>query len=246
MSIPKLRDAFLFMQVFFSNKFIEDQILVDDQEHQHLNKVLRKKVGDHVFVCNGKGLMVEAEILASSKKETILKKLEVVIQLERDPNNLILAVAPTKNIDRYEWMLEKAIEIGVRKVIPFYSQNSERRKLRLERLQGIALAAMKQSKAVFLPEIIEPISFDKLLQVASENRFIAYVRETSVSIQTEFSKLSKAENCLVLIGPEGGFTHEEANLAIKNGFVSISLGEKRLRTETAGVFTAAAHQLLTK
>jgi 16S rRNA (uracil1498-N3)-methyltransferase len=235
------------MQVFYSPNIVSDKILVDQQEHIHLSKVLRKAIGDRVYVCNGRGLFVLAEIVSMSKKETVLLTKQVLHNEKENANQLVLAVALTKNMDRYEWFIEKAIEIGVHRIIPFYSQNSERRKLKLERIQTIAISAMKQSKSLFLPEIKEPISFKELLKENSTNqKYIAYVQEETHTSKAVFPLLDAEKELLVLIGPEGGFTVEEADLAIKNSFKALSLGTKRLRTETAAVFTAAAYQLLCK
>jgi 16S rRNA (uracil1498-N3)-methyltransferase len=234
------------MQVFFTIHISNNQVLITDQEHIHLSKVLRKQVGDVVVVCNGKGFMAEAKISSISKKETLLAVVAVLNNESVPSNKLILAVAPTKNMDRYEWFLEKAIEIGVYQIQPFYSQNSERRNLKLERLELIAIAAMKQSKAIFLPEILEPIHFDKLISNTTvEQKFIAYVPENNLSIQTPLKSLVYNKESIFLVGPEGGFTKDEADKAQKLGFVSISLGDKRLRTETAGVYIASAYQLFT-
>jgi 16S rRNA (uracil1498-N3)-methyltransferase len=237
---------FLFMQVFFTNHIVNSQVLVTEQEHIHLSKVLRKQVGDEVIICNGKGFMAIAMISSISKKETLLSVVSVLANETMPASKLILAVAPTKNMDRYEWFIEKAIEIGVNQFQPFFSQNSERRNLKLERLELIAIAAMKQSKAIFLPEILEPVSFDSLiLNTSIEQKFIAYVPENKLSIQSPLKTLNYNTESIFLVGPEGGFTKEEAAKAQKLGFVSISLGDKRLRTETAGVFIASAYQLFT-
>lgn len=234
------------MQVFYSTHIIGSQALLLDQEHHHLSKVLRKKLGDTVALCNGKGIMWEAEVNSISKKETSLLLNKVIQEQNENPNNLILAVAPTKNMDRYEWLVEKAVEIGVHSIQAFYSQNSERRNLRLDRLELIALSAMKQSKALFLPEIKAPLSYNDLLKSTVKNKYLAYVRESSNHWKDSLQNISKKEQTLILIGPEGGFTEIEADKAKESGFQSVTLGEKRLRTETAGVFAAVAYQLICK
>lgn len=236
------------MQVFFSKNIVDGKILIDQQEHIHLSKVLRKTVGDEVFVCNGEGLLLRAEILSSSKKGTVLLSKEIVTQKKQSDHQLTIAIAPTKNMDRLEWMLEKCIEIGIQGLIPFYAQNSERRRLKLERLEARSVAAMKQSKALFLPKINEAISFKELLETKWDHtaKYIAYVEETGNDIKSVFPTLKSSEKVLVLIGPEGGFSPEEVAMAVKSGFKPISLGQQRLRTETAGVFVASAYQVLCK
>lgn len=233
------------MQVFYSNNIINTAIFIEGQEHVHLTKVLRKSEGDEVAICNGSGLMLSARIVSISKKQTVLEKIEILAQEKVNTNKLILAVAPTKNIDRYQWMIEKCTEIGISKIIPFYSKHSERRRLKLDRLQLIALSAMKQSKSLFLPEIIEPISFKDLLKMESvKQKGLAYMEEETTTIAKLISNLNRKEELLIAIGPEGGFSEEEVQQAKTNGFAPISLGSKRLRTETAAVYSAVAYQLL--
>lgn len=233
------------MQVFYSNNIINTAIFIEGQEHVHLTKVLRKSEGDEVAICNGSGLMLSARIVSMSKKQTVLEKIEILAQEKVNTNKLILAVAPTKNIDRYQWMIEKCTEIGISKIIPFYSKHSERRRLKVDRLQLIALSAMKQSKSLFLPEIIEPISFKDLLKMESvKQKGLAYMEEETTTIAKLISNLNRKEELLIAIGPEGGFSEEEVQQAKTNGFAPISLGSKRLRTETAAVYSAVAYQLL--
>ncbi len=235
------------MQLFYTTNIQKNIAIINGQENIHLTKVLRKNVGDEVFICNGEGGLFKAVLSSISKKESVLDILETIEQQTENSSQLILAVAPTKNMDRYEWMIEKSVEIGVNKIIPFYSQNSERRRLKLERLEGIAVAAMKQSKTLFLPIIAEPVKYkDLLTQNFSEQKFIAYLRDNTEDVTTSFPQLKPELSTVVLIGPEGGFTVEEAEQAVKNKFKTLSLGSKRLRTETAGVFTASAYQLLCK
>lgn len=235
------------MQVIYSQNIVGEKVLVDQQEHIHLSKVLRKNIGDTIYICNGNGLMVLAEIASISKKETILFIREVIEDQKENTNQLTIAIAPTKNMDRFEWFLEKSIEIGIHRIIPFYSQNSERRKLKMERLNTIAISAMKQSKTLFLPHIEEPVSYKELLtKDFGTQKYLAYVLENTLTVKGVFSSLDNKKDLTVLIGPEGGFTSEEAAQAIKNDFKTLSLGAKRLRTETAGIFTASAYQLLCK
>ncbi|MCB0509791.1 MAG: 16S rRNA (uracil(1498)-N(3))-methyltransferase [Bacteroidetes bacterium] len=234
------------MQVFYSIHIEGSHALLLDQEHHHLSKVLRKKQGDVVALCNGKGTMWEAEVNSISKKETSLLLHKVINEQGKNPNNLILAVAPTKNMDRYEWLVEKAVEIGIHSIQPFYSQNSERRNLRIDRLELIALSAMKQSKALFLPEIKVPLAFGDLIKSDYKNKYLAYVRETSNHWKDSLVNITKEEETIILIGPEGGFTEIEADKAKESAFQSVTLGEKRLRTETAAVFATVAYQLFCK
>lgn len=232
------------MQIFYAENIANQVFQIAEQEHQHLSKVLRKKVGDKVFVCNGNGLLIEAEISQIEKKKTILHYLKTIIEEKEDTNNLILAVAPTKKREKFEWLVEKCVEIGVREIVPFYSQNSERRKLNIERIESIALSAMKQSKSLFLPVVHKEISFKELLQNNATQKYIAYVEEKTNGIQS--LNLDFNKKAVFTIGPEGGFTEQEIVLAKENNFIPISLGKKRLRTETAGIYTAVAYQMMQK
>lgn len=235
------------MQIFYTENITLNKAIIDGQEHQHLAKVLRKKIGDKVYLCNGKGSLFSAEIEALTKKQSVLHIIEEIENLNENPCKLTLAVAPTKNNDRYEWMIEKATEIGVAQIIPFIAQNSERRKIKLERFNAKALAAMKQSKTLFLPKIDEAVKYKELLKIEGyDKKYIAYLRHNTAAINEAFLNVNANENILVLIGPEGGFTEEEVQEAEKNNFTTLSLGNKRLRTETAGVFTASAYQILVK
>lgn len=233
------------MQIFYSTNIVNSRIVIDGQEHQHISRVLRKKVGDEVFVCNGQGLLVEAVIDAVSKNETILSVIKVVEKQNESSNQLVLCVAPTKNIDRFEWMIEKCIEIGVYEIQPFISFNSERRIIKMDRLRQIAISALKQSKSLFLPKINELDRFGNVIKMCeAENKYIAYVSENETHLLTELKKQRKNEKAIVFIGPEGGFLEKEVEEAVQYGYKPVSLGKNRLRTETAGVYAAACYSLI--
>lgn len=232
------------MQVFYSNNISDQSIVIDGQEHIHLSKVLRKKPGDEVHVSNGEGLMILAKVISTTKKFSLLEQVEVIKNQKENLNNLVLAVAPTKSMDRYEWMIEKSIEIGVKRILPFYSHHSERRRLKVERLKLIAIAAMKQSKTLFLPEISNPISFKDLCETEFNQKYIAFMDEEKLQLKDVIVDINRQKDLLFAIGPEGGFSEKEVKEAKENGFSPISLGANRLRTETAAIFCASAYQLL--
>ena len=150
------------MQLFYTKNIQNNIAIIEGQENIHLSKVLRKVVGDEVHILNGIGQLYLAEITQQTKKATTLIIKQTIENKSKNSNNLILAVAPTKNMDRFEWMVEKATEIGVKEIIPFFSQNSERRRLKTERVEAIAISAIKQSKTLFVPKIWEPIKFKEL------------------------------------------------------------------------------------
>lgn len=227
------------MQLFYSDiaKNADQTLSIEGQEHVHLSKSLRKQTGDEIQITNGKGLIFNAEVLLVSKNATSVRLTEILRE-DKPVSKLYLAVAPTKNIDRYEWMLEKSIELGLGGLYPFVAQNSERRILKTDKLKLQAIGAMKQSLQSFLPQVFELENFQKMLKSVAhfEVKLIAYSSESRLTIQ---KALKKDKSTVVLIGPEGGFAEKELNLAIEHGFTAVSLGNNRLRTETAGVYATA-------
>lgn len=219
------------MTIFYQENI--DDLKLSEAEAHHAIKVLRKKVGDEIQLVNGKGLLVNAEITILNKKSCEYKIIEST-QFEEPTPNVHIAIAPTKNIDRYEWFIEKAVEIGVSEITPILTENSERKKLKLDRLQNILISGMKQSKNYFLPKLNEVTVFsDFISSVAEAQNYIAHC-ETEES-QHLIKNIDANQDVLVMIGPEGDFSQDEIQLAIKAGFKECSLGNSRLRTETAGV-----------
>lgn len=241
---PPKSGAF-FMQLFYSEdlKSINQTVTLDSQESIHLAKVLRKQIGDLVHITNGKGVLFETEIISINKKACSLEA-KSILQTETKQSDLTIAIAPTKNITRTEWFIEKSVELGIGKIDLFVSNNSERRAVKLERLQLKALSAMKQSLKFFLTPVAEAKKFKKLVDDAKsyDIKLIAYVEEKQQSIVKEFYPNKKT---IVLIGPEGGFSVEEILYAKENGFKTVSLGKSRLRTETAGLYVASVYNALT-
>lgn len=227
------------MQLFYFSEIesINQIFYLIGQENIHLVKVLRKNIGDIINITNGKECLFKAEIISISKKKSVLviKEKEKILNL----NNLSIAIAPTKNISRIEWFVEKCVEIGIDSIIPFVSQNSERRTLKVERLQQKALSAMKQSLKFKLPRIEPLYKFKNIIQNMSndyDDFFLAYVNTNGNNFINEIDVKAKT---LLLIGPEGGFTKDEVEFAKQSGFKIVSLGENRLRTETAGVYVCS-------
>ncbi|WP_215223699.1 16S rRNA (uracil(1498)-N(3))-methyltransferase [Echinicola shivajiensis] len=232
------------MQLFFHKDIQDSTIILSPEESKHLAKVLRKSVGDEVHLTDGLGNLYTCKITEINQKKTILSIIEKE-STPADPFHIHLAIAPTKNTDRIEWMLEKITEIGFHELSLLKTDHSERSFLKTERLEKKMISACKQSLKTRVP-IINPLrTFSDLIQSTQESdtqKFIAYVDENNQNLL--FDLAEKKKSYLVLIGPEGDFSEEEIKLAFDNGFKACSLGHSRLRTETAGL--AAVHTLSLK
>ena len=220
------------MQLFFTEN-PESEIVLSKQEIKHATKVLRKKEGDILNFTDGKGGFYKAEIKVADTKNCKLQ----IISSEQKPKqhnyHLHIAIAPTKKMDRYEWFLEKATEIGVDEITPIICDHSERKFLKTERCNRILLSAIKQSSKFHLPKLNEAISLKEFVKQDFEgNKYIAHCEDIN---KTELRKEEKANKTTVLIGPEGDFSSSEITIALKNQFKAVSLGTSRLRTETAGI-----------
>lgn len=230
------------MQLFYNPNIDEttESFSFDKEESKHIIKVLRKKDTDILHVTNGLGLLFETEItLASDNKCTV--KIIAVEKAEPSKFQLHLAVAPTKMNDRFEWFLEKATEIGIHEITPIICDRSERKVVNKERFEKIILTAMKQSNVLFLPKLNNAITFKEFLKRKNEGlQLIAHCEETDK--KSLKSVLKPNENVTLLIGPEGDFSEKEIALALENKFVPVSLGNTRLRTETAAV--VACHSVV--
>jgi 16S rRNA (uracil1498-N3)-methyltransferase len=230
------------MQLFYNPTIDEttENFSFDKEESKHIIKVLRKKDTDILFVTNGLGLVFKTEItLASDNKCTV--QILAVEKTEPSKFQLHLAVAPTKMNDRYEWFLEKATEIGVHEITPIICDRSERKVVNKERFEKILLTAMKQSNTLFLPKLNEAITFKEFIKRKNEgSQLIAHCEETGK--KTLKSVLERNENVTLLIGPEGDFSEKEIALALENNYVPVSLGNTRLRTETAAI--VACHSIV--
>ncbi|SIS71391.1 16S rRNA (uracil(1498)-N(3))-methyltransferase [Belliella pelovolcani] len=229
------------MQLFFTEHTNENQFTLDAEESKHLIKVLRKTQGDRVHFTNGKGCLYHCIIIDANPKKAIIKIEEREFQPE-DDYYIHLAISPTKNSDRMEWMVEKLTEIGVHEITFMESEFSERSHLKLERLEKKIIAASKQSLKTWLPKLNPVRPMNELVQDSEFNsyqRFIAYVdKENDRHL---FDKAKPDNAYLILIGPEGDFSNQEIQLAFDNHFLPCSLGKSRLRSETAAV--AAVHTL---
>ncbi len=213
------------------------------EESKHIVKVLRMKAGDNILFTDGKGMLYHCLIAEANPKGCFVEVLKTKQGDDQRNFYLQMAVAPTKNISRFEWFLEKATEIGVDRITPFFSEHSERKSLKFDRLNRVITAAMKQSLKTFHPTPDAPARFDELIQQLFDgDKFIAYIDK---EVTTELSKAyHRGSNALILIGPEGGFSPVEVEKAKANGFMPVRLGPSRLRTETAAVVACHTINLL--
>jgi len=231
------------MMLFYQSEISGAIHILDQEESRHCIKVLRMKTGDTVHLTDGKGKLYRTRIIEENPKRCVLEITETTQNESRSSSYVHLAVAPTKNISRYEWFLEKATEIGVDEITPVICDNSERKLVKTERLRKILTAGMKQSLKYFLPRLNEPMSFDQFVNnFYASLKFIAYCSNETRDLLK--NKYQKGEDCIILIGPEGDFSEREIDLAIKHNFYPVSLGHSRLRTETAGVVSCHTIELM--
>ena len=222
------------MQLFYIPDISGAEVILNETESKHAIRVLRLKEGDEIELIDGKGGFYKARIQNANPKKCQLSIIESQTDFGKKDFHLHIAIAPTKNIDRTEWFLEKCTEIGIDEVTPLLSEHSERKVIKPERLEKILVSAMKQSVKAYLPKLNGLTKLSDLLSQATETKkFIAHCNEGEK--QHLKNVVKPGDKVLILIGPEGDFSPEEVALALENGFEAISLGNARLRTETAGV-----------
>jgi 16S rRNA (uracil1498-N3)-methyltransferase len=222
------------MHIFYTPDITGKNYFLDENESKHCLRVLRLKKGDEINLVDGIGGFYTAQIAGDNLKSCELEIKKVLHDFEKRSYHFHLAIAPTKNPDRLEWLVEKAVEIGIDEFTPVICEHSERKKLNIDRLERIAVAAMKQSVKAYKPLINEATSFKSLISRAdSQIKLIAHCEELSGKTINKFYQDGKSVVCL--IGPEGDFSKNEIDAAAKAGFEGITLGKSRLRTETAGL-----------
>ncbi len=222
----------------FYHPNITDTFNLDKEESRHLARVLRVGIGSEVLFTDGCGGKYRCRVIDNNPKRVGLNVLEKTFEKAPEPK-IEIAIAPTKLNDRIEWFLEKCTEIGISRISPILCKHSERKVIKTERLSKIIVSAMKQSLNAHLPHLDELIPFkDFVTQPFEGKKYICHLAEKPVLLKDIYTK---GENARVLIGPEGDFSEEEILLANENGFETVSLGNTRLRTETAGV--VACHTL---
>ncbi len=218
-----------------------DLYTFDKEESRHIVKSLRQKNGDILFLTDGSGNWFEAKIISADPKHTQIKIISVT-RKKRRPYRIHIAMAPTKSNERFEWFLEKAVEIGIDEITPLLTRYSERKKINLTRYEKIIVSAMKQSLQVYKPKLHELTKFEKFISQDFEQsqKYIAYC-QAKQSLPEVFQNQQKI---LIMIGPEGGFSKEEVQKAKANGFLTLNISPNRLRTETAGLVALMRAHLL--
>lgn len=222
------------MQLFYVPNISGTEVTLDQTESKHAIRVLRLPLGAHIQIIDGNGGFYQARITDVNPKKCKLEIVNSKLEFGKKNFKLHIAIAPTKNIDRFEWFLEKCTEIGIDEITPILSEHSERKIIKPERLEKILVSAMKQSVKAYLPKLNELTTFKALIgQDTEAKKYIAHCNDG----EKEHLKnlVSEGEDILLFIGPEGDFSPEEVKWAKEYGFQEISLGTARLRTETAGV-----------
>ena len=227
------------MDLFYSKFNANNKLItINETDSKHITRSFRKNIGDQIRITNGKGLLCEAEILEKGKNI----KVKVVSSILHEPDKISIhvAISPLKNISRFEWFVEKATELGINQITPITSRYSEKKKINTERLERIITSSIKQSNQFFIPKINPIIPFSSFILNNDEEKIMANLK-TNNTLKKE---LFTTNSICILIGPEGGFSDEEINLARENNIKEITLGNNRLRSETAAIYTISALKAL--
>ena len=236
------------MHLFYSPDITIPIYNLTEEESKHCIRVLRLKINDTIYLIDGIGGYFKAIIMDDHPKKCIVKILEIEKKFKKSNFYLHIAIAPTKNMDRMEWFTEKATEIGINEISLIDCDYSERTIVKTERLKKVAIAAIKQSLKAYLPIINETVNFKKFIVSMTNFTGQKFIAHCNTSEGKEITHLKNQyhplENAIILIGPEGDFSIEEIQLAIDNGFKEISLGESRLRTETAAIYACTTINIL--
>jgi 16S rRNA (uracil1498-N3)-methyltransferase len=233
------------MQLFYAPDISGEEYIFPQDESKHIAKVLRLKEGDKINITDGKGNLYISEIVESDIKQCKVKIISKEAEVGKRNFSVHIAIAPTKNIKRFEWFLEKCTEIGVDEITPLNCQFSERRHIRNDRLNRVISSAMKQSVKMYHPVLNEMTGFEDFLSsdaTNAENRFIAICDEEPKDHLKNACEIGK--DVVVIIGPEGDFSDKEKESAIEKGFQPVTISVSRLRTETAGVVACQIVNLL--
>lgn len=215
-----------------------DQLTLDEDNSRHIVQVLRMKTGEHLHLTDGKGHLLTAEIISEHKKHCTVRIREKQV-VERKGRLSTIAISLLKNANRFEWFLEKATEMGIQRIIPLLCERTEKEKFRSDRMEQICISAMLQSQQCWLPDLYPPSAFRPEQWMAQTG--IHLIAHCAAGEKQAAGKLLSANNgpAVICIGPEGDFTATEIADAIQSGYQPVSLGETRLRTETAGIVAAA-------
>ena len=230
------------MNIFYSNTIQNEFIVLPDDEARHCTKVLRKTVGDDIYVIDGNGNLHKAQLTSISSKHVVAKIIKTTQQYGCHPYYIRMIVAPPKNIDRFEFFIEKAVEIGVNEIIPIITTHSERKQIKVKRLERIMISAMKQSYKAQKPIIHDLQAFTKVVKTDfSGIKCIAHCKADATKTLKQYNQPKEIS---IIIGPEGDFSPEEIAMAETHNWQTISLGASRLRTETAALVAVQSVQFL--
>lgn len=231
------------MHLFYTPDLNNTIYTLNEQESKHCIKVLRLNINDIISLIDGKGNFYTAKITDPNPKKCKVEITGTKKEFGKRNHYLHIAIAPTKNTERFEWFLEKATEIGINEITPIFCEHSERKTIKPERLEKILIAAVKQSIKAYKPKLNELIHYNKFINKPFDGeKYIAHCTENQKLLLKNC--YTAGHDVLILIGPEGDFSNEEIHCAKQNGFNEISLGESRLRTETAGVVACHTINLL--
>lgn len=228
------------MHVFYTTLIEKDKLVLPREESTHAVKVLRLQPGSESMILDGQGGRYIAVFEGVHQKQCFFTVVNKTV-VPRRPVSLTMVVAPTKQIDRFEWFLEKATEIGVERIIPIIAHHSERKVVKTERARKILVAAIKQSQNAWLPELSEPMPLKEFLREHTDPAAARYIAHCHSQSLPELYKEPRQTQIEVLIGPEGDFSEAEVTAAVENGWKEISLSQNRLRTETAAI--VAVHSI---
>lgn len=221
------------LPLFFAEDLKEKDLILDEETSRHIAQVLRMEVGEKIQLTDGKGLLVDATITNNHKKKCAVIFTNKTTQPQKE-KKVTIAISLLKNASRFEWFLEKATELGIAEVVPLLCERTEKQHFRYDRMNGILVSAMLQSHQSWKPVLQQPIKYhDFLQQQTSGNKLIAHCEQTS---KIHLKEIGIQSTNVILIGPEGDFSTKEIEAA--HGFIHVSLGDNRLRTETAGVVAA--------
>lgn len=228
------------MNIFFQSDLSSGINSLNEEESKHCLRVLRLKENDRINLIDGKGTFCEAVIVRADAKRCEYEIIERIPEYNKRNFNLTIAIAPTKNNERFEWFLEKATEIGIDQIIPIVCRYSERKDIKTDRLEKIIISAVKQSQKAYIPKLEPVIKFEEFIKTPfPEDKFIAHCFNEEKQLLKNIAR--PGTDSLICIGPEGDFSPNEVEMALNKGFKPVSLGNSRLRTETAGL--VACHTL---
>ncbi len=230
------------MQLFYTPDIESNVYQLNEQESKHCVRVLRLKKGDSIFLTDGRGNLFETRLIDDGIRKCVVEIIDKKSKFEKRNYYIHLAVAPTKNINRFEWFLEKVVEIGVDEITPIICDHSERRVVKTERLEKIMVSALKQSLKAYLPKLNDTKNFSEIININQDcEKYIAWCDGNPTLLKNIYSK---GKEVLILIGPEGDFSKTEVEMAESKGFIPVSLGKSRLRTETAAIVSCHTIELI--